>query len=353
LFAVGDIYLNTRNSSHPFKHVCHILKEKDILFGNLETVLSKNGTEKKKSVILKSSPDFAKYLKDVDFDVLNVANNHAMDLGIEGLKCTINSLDNYSLNYVGLVNSKNKQNSLILEKNGIKLGFLGYTIGRFKESDTLHLSKLVENHILLDIKFLQNKCDYIVISLHWGTENVFYPSPAQIELAHKLIDNGATLILGHHPHVVQGIEKYKHGLIAYSLGNFQFVNKLPRYKTNESIILSVELGKDGIVDYEIIPLLINKDFVPTLADKKEKENILEWITQISAPLLNRDITDKWWFEEIGSEYLLGNMRSYVFRIKKYGIMPFLECCIWLVTPFCIKCYAGIVRRNISKVFNGE
>jgi hypothetical protein len=145
----------------------------------------------------------------------------------------------------------------------------------------------------------KGKCDFVVVFLHWETENVFYPSPKQIKLAHKLIDHGATLILGHHPHVLQGIEKYKNGLIAYSLGNFQFDCKLSQSSTNDSIILEVNFDKSGITDYLFVPIIINENYVPVQVEGKVKEKELDFIYNIFEPLINQTITNKWWFKKIG------------------------------------------------------
>jgi poly-gamma-glutamate synthesis protein (capsule biosynthesis protein) len=347
--AVGDITLQTKNNQHPFKCVMDTFGKKDVLFGNLETVLSITGNEKKKSVVLKSSPDSVTYLDDAKFDILNVANNHILDLGLEGFKNTLNLLNEHKLEYIGASFEKSSFNSSIMERNGIELGFLGYTIGRFKVPEEISISKIKENKIISDIELIKGKCDFVVVSLHWGTENVFYPSPKQVELAHKLIDHGATLILGHHPHVLQGIEKYKNGLIAYSLGNFQFDCKLSQSSTNDSIIFSVDFDKNGIKEYHVIPVVINENFVPIQAVGKVKEKISNFISQISKPLIDGNITNKWWFEKIGEEYLIGNMNSYCTRIKKYGIIPLVECVIWLFTPFCLKCYSGIFRKRIIKL----
>ncbi|AFV22747.1 poly-gamma-glutamate biosynthesis protein [Methanolobus psychrophilus R15] len=346
LIAVGDIILNTKTDYHPFEKVMNVLETKDILFGNIETVLSVEGKKSKKSVILNSPPESVKYLIDADFDVLNIANNHMLDLGIEGLKSTLNVLDKSNLNYIGINCAKSNSNYLILEKKSIKLGFIGYTIGRFKQNKEPSLCKLNEKQIISDIKSLKTKCDFVIVSLHWGTENVFYPSPKQIDLAHRLIDNGATLILGHHPHVVQGIEKYKNGLIAYSLGNFQFDTKISQSKTNDSVIFSVDFDENGIRGYKLIPVVINDNFIPMIAEGEVKDNILMFVNDVSEPLCINKFTNKWWFEEISKEYLAGNLNSYRKRVKKYGIIPLIECIIWLMTPFCIKCYKGLVTKYL-------
>jgi len=353
LIAVGDVSLQTRNNQNPFKFVMDVFGKKDILFGNLETVLSSTGKETKKSVVLKSSVESIKYLDGAGFDVLNVANNHVLDLGLEGFRNTLNLLDKNELKYIGASFEKYSLSSAIIEINGIKLGFIGYTTGSFKVPEEISISKIKENKIISDIKLIKGKCDFIVVSLHWGIENVFYPSPKQIDLAHKLIDQGATLILGHHPHVTQGIEKYKNGLIAYSLGNFQFDYTLSQSSTNNSIIFCVNFDKSGIIESQVIPVFINENFVPIIAEGEDNENILNLISNISKPIINQSITNKWWFEKIGEEYLIGNMNSYRIRIKKYGMMPLVECIIWLLTPFCLKCYSGIFRKRIKKLKGGS
>lgn len=349
LMAVGDISLQMRKHEYPFKNVKEVFDNKDVLFGNLETVLSTQGVNAKKSVVLQSHPKNIGYLKDAKFDVLNFANNHVLDLGVEGFKNTLDILKKNNFDVIGANDNEYAPQYLLLERNEVKLGFLGYTIGRFKVPKGIAINKIDDKNILADIEHIKNKCDFIIVSLHWGTENVFYPSPKQIDLAHSLIDHGATLILGHHPHVIQGIEKYNDGLIAYSLGNFQFDPKLSQSKTNESIILNVNFDKNGIKDYDITPVIINDDFSPVLIEGEVKEKILNFVSKISLPISKGEITNKWWFEEIGGEYLSGNMNSYVTRIKRYGLMPLLECCVWLIMPFCIRCYAGILRRKFSGV----
>lgn len=146
-----------------------------------------------------------------------------------------------------------------------------------------------------DIKLAKQHSDFVIISLHWGIENVFYPSPKQIDLAHKLIDSGATIILGHHPHVVQGIEKYKNGLIAYSLGNFQFDPSDSYSPNSQSFILTIELTKNGLEDYNITPVKIGSDFIPVPA-VEEQEEIRQFIFEISHHINDGTITWRWWFE---------------------------------------------------------
>ncbi|HBY58149.1 MAG TPA: hypothetical protein DEG96_09915 [Candidatus Atribacteria bacterium] len=177
----------------------------------------------------------------------------------------------------------------------------------------------------------------------------FYPSPQQIEFAHKLVDADSTIILGHHPHVIQGIERYKHGLIAYSLGNFQFDPYVSNSPNNQSFILTIELTKNELESYNINPVKIDRDFVPYLVSGEEKTGILEFISKISDPIVKKQLNENKWFEEISEEYLYGNIKSWVIRIKKYGIKHFLQFIRWLISPFCLRCYAAVIRRKFKKL----
>ena len=155
------------------------------------------------------------------------------------------------------------------------------------------------------------------------------------------------IILGHHPHVIQGIERYKHGLIVYSLGNFQFEPSVSKSPNNQSFIISIELTKEGLEDYEIIPILVNEDFVPVIVKGINRKNILDFINIISQPLVRGEITERMWFKEIANTYLSGNMKSWIVRIKKYGIKHFLPCIRWLISPFVIKCYIGFLSKKLK------
>lgn len=347
LLAVGDIYLQTRNGKHPFEGVKQIFKDKDILFGNLETVLSNYGRKTEKAVSLHTSPEKVFYLTDARFDILNIANNHMMDLGLEGFNETLEVLNRNNLKFVGAGNQKFNQPYQIIDKRGIRFGFLGYWEGGFRDpKESVFINRINEENISADIRNLRLQCDFIIISLHWGIENVFYPSPQQIKLARHFIDSGATLILGHHSHAVQGLESYKNGLIAYSLGNFQF--EAEKEKTRRSIILSVEISKNGIENYKAIPIRIDENFLPYPMDNKNELEMLAFIDTISDPIVKNMINERWWFEEISSEHLRGNMKSWIIRIKKYGIKHFIECIRWLISPFIIKCYFGLLRRSLRK-----
>lgn len=350
LVAVGDISLQTRENQNPFGKVSQAFEDKDILFGNLETVLSNHGKEAEKAVVLYTSPDKAAYRKEAGFDVLNVANNHIMDLGSEGCSETLEVLKQNGLKSIGVSNHKFIQPGAIIENKGLRLGFLGYSQGGFSASQAnIFINRIDKAKIIKDIKDIKSQCEVVIISLHWGLDNVPYPSPEQIILAHKVIDAGATVILGHHPHVIQGIERYKSGLIAYSLGNFQFDPAVSRTKSNRSLILSVELSQTGFENYSIIPVEIGDDFVPKVSMDEEAAELLKFIEGKTLPITRGMVTERWWFEEIAWEYLSGNIKSWIVRIKRYGFSHLLQCIRWLLSPFCVRCYVAIMRRRIKRV----
>ena len=342
LLAVGDISLRARCQSNPFKNTKAMLANKDILFGNLETVLSYKGRAVEKALLLRASPDKARFLKEAGFDVLSVANNHVMDFGQMAFNDTLKALKDNGLLFVGNKTRLSNFKPVIIKKKGLKVGFLGYC-------------GLSEDKIIDDIRRLRQMCDFCVVSLHWGTENVFYPSPKQILLAHKLVDAGADLILGHHPHVVQGIEKYKDKLIVYSLANFQFEFSIGdgffsrAKRTNESIMLSVNINKKRVCSYRIIPLKIDKNFVPSVPTRKEGEAITCFIEEISAPL-RKKIEEWWWFEQAAKIYVSQSLNAWVIRIKKYGLKHFLLFIKWIFSLFCIKCYLALLKKGLKSLF---
>ncbi len=347
LIAVGDISLNTKDNSHPFGRVKETFNDKDILFGNLETVLSNQGEKAEKAVLLYTCPEKVEYLKDAGFDVLNIANNHIMDLGIEGFNETLDVLHRSNLTFIGASNHKFTQRHAIVERKGIRLGFLSYCECGFRNYEQgVFINRIDEDTIVADITALKVHCDIVIVSLHWGIENVFYPSPKQIKLTRGLIDSGAALILGHHSHVVQGIERYKNGLIAYSLGNFQFLTSRERNK--QSIILSAEISRNGIEDHRIIPAKIDEDFIPCVMNNEKAREMVSFVEEISLPITEGRVKEGWWFEEIAREHIVGNMKAWIARIKKYGIKHLLRCIRWHMSLFIVKCYIGLLRRWLRK-----
>jgi len=341
--AVGDISLETKNDENPFKHIQQVFDDKDLLFGNLETVLANEGKEKEKAVVLDSDPNKVKFLKN--FDILNVANNHIYDLGEEGFKKTISTLNKNGIKIIGMGNQYRNNN--VVNCKGIKIAFLGYPIPPYTFSlpykpSITHIKK---SDIIKKVSSIKKKVDFTIISLHWGVENVNYPSPDQIKFAHKLIEVGADMILGHHPHVLQGIEKYNGGIIAYSLGNFQFDPKVSQSIDNRSVILSLKLNKNGNISYDLIPVRIDENNCPRLLTNKEKS--FDFFIKEISDKIEKGYDESFWVDRIANTYMLNNFNSFKKRIKKKGAKPLFEMLIWLLTPLCMKSYFSMIKQKIG------
>jgi poly-gamma-glutamate synthesis protein (capsule biosynthesis protein) len=347
ILAVGDTALANNRDENPFLNVRSTLAHKDILFGNLEVSLSESKKRAKKAHVIWAQPRKAQFLRDAGFDILNVANNHILDLGVEGFRETLESLDRCGLHHIGASVSSSAPREALICKAGTTIGFLGYTIGRFRVPRAIRINKLKRRDVLKDIDRLKQECDVVVVSLHWGTENVYYPSPGQIRLAHELVDRGATLVLGHHPHVIQGVEEYKNGLIAYSLGNFYFDPAISYRGTRASVVLRIDLEKTGVRRYELIPVEMNEDLLPTLVEGPDRSSNLDFIQHLSRCVSEDKISSNWWFEEISEAYLTDSVQNFSLRSKRYGIQTAVMFAAWLFLPFNIKCYAGLFRRRLK------
>ena len=196
----------------------------DIVFGNLECVLSDhdNNSLNFKKAQMRGLPSSAHELREAGFTVLNVANNHALQHGAKGFSATCNLLEQSGIGVVGVRGASGYLcRPLLQDIRGKRTGILGYAMERdqYYSGETLY-AQGSDDEIVADVARLRGECDYVVVSMHWGDEFVTYPSEATIHLARRIIDAGANVIIGHHPHVVQDIEEYDNGLILYSLGNF-------------------------------------------------------------------------------------------------------------------------------------
>jgi poly-gamma-glutamate synthesis protein (capsule biosynthesis protein) len=240
--AVGDILMWGKQISFAknragysfdsmFRQVSSYLRSADLTIGNLETTLS--GREKKyqkknprNGFPMFNCPDeLAAALKKSGFDVLTTANNHCMDRGEKGLKRTLNILDRHGISHTGTFRSqKEAKRFLIKEKKGIKVGILAYTYGTngiaVPSSKPWLVNRIRRAKMLKDLHDLRKKADIIIVALHFGREFHRYPSEKQKSIAQLLLQNGADVILGAHPHVIQPMVQNNGKFVIYSLGNF-------------------------------------------------------------------------------------------------------------------------------------
>lgn len=191
-----------------FKNVKHIFETDDLTIVNLETPLTNATKKATKQFAFKGKPEYTQILKEGSIEAVNLANNHTYDYLQQGMKDTISALTKANIENFG------EGHRSIKEVKGIKIGNLGYKGWNNSQS--------VKTGIKKDIEKMKKAADLVIVSFHWGEEGVNYPNNIQKDLGRFSIDSGADLVIGHHPHVIQGIETYKNKNIIYSLGNFSF-----------------------------------------------------------------------------------------------------------------------------------
>jgi poly-gamma-glutamate synthesis protein (capsule biosynthesis protein) len=298
LYAVGDVMLGRyiarvmaeQGNDYPFKQIAPVLSRADIVFGNLESVISPDDVAPaypEKPYSFHASAAAAQSLKSANFQVLNLANNHAMDYGLAPLAETKRLLAEKGIATFGAGKDLDEaRQAVIITKAGMRFGFLGYGVAHarsvYATKKRSGIAPMRMDDIRRDVESVRSKVDVLVVSLHWGREYDTSPSQKQRVEAHQIIDWGADLIVGHHPHVMQGIELYKGGIIAYSLGNFIFDQK--DNETKRSFILACSFRGKALSSAEIIPLNRFRSYFPRPAEGKSKKSILKDLRNISLPL---------------------------------------------------------------------
>ena len=268
----GSIYANGAGDwRYPFFYIADLTAGADIAFANLEGNLSDKGANQGSIYSFRIDPRALEGLIYAGFDVLSLANNHSLDYGPTALFDTINRLNQVGIKTSGAGKNEETANApAIFElSDGTKIAYLAYTDlypKSFEATPTsAGISHYSEELIIQAIQKAKAEtgADLVVVSLHWGYEYELEPANQQRILAHELIDAGADLIIGHHPHVVQPVEKYKDGIIVYSLGNFifdQFFSK----ETMTSLAVEVTVKNKTISEVVEIPLQITPTYQPEL-----------------------------------------------------------------------------------------
>lgn len=253
----------------PFEFV-PFLKDPDIVFGNLEGPVSDVGYDIGNLYSFRMDPKALSALKEAGFDVLSVANNHIGDWGLSAFEDTLKRLRESGITAIGGgFNGQDARAVKIIEKNGIKIGFLGFSdvgpewVAGKEDLPTILLANDPAFETI--IKNAVAKVDYLIVSFHFGEEYKTESNERQRYLAHKAVDAGAKIVIGHHPHVIQELEKYKDGVIAYSLGNFVFDQAFSQ-ETLTGGVLEIILDKEGILQINESKVLLNDYFQPVLMD---------------------------------------------------------------------------------------
>lgn len=261
VFGEATLYNST---SYALGEVAEIFGTADYAFLNLETCVSDRGeTEKPEGFGFQSKPEYLEVFTAAGIDIVSLANNHVRDYGMDALYDTFSNVKEYGLSYVGAGKDITEANKLeVVELNGIKVGFTAFNMINMNPTwyatderaglacvDSENMSEYLEL-----VKEYDKECDVLFVSVHWGIEYLYGVTEEQTEFAHALCDNGADIILGHHPHVLEPIEHYNGKVIFYSLGNFLF------YKMTDdagyTAAFTVEIDKNGFVSGNMYPVNI-------------------------------------------------------------------------------------------------
>jgi poly-gamma-glutamate capsule biosynthesis protein CapA/YwtB (metallophosphatase superfamily) len=319
VLACGDILLSRtpgkRAAENGFRYlfagIRDLVSEADIAFANLESPASYLGTPypgKPPNVTFRADPATLFGLAWAGFDVVSLANNHMNDYGARAVGETLDFLDLLGIARSGAGRDLGEARSpAVLERDGVRFAFLSYAepiwtvigarsaevsdgsahgetmlhgllppaAGKGQPAETTGVALAVMEDVIADIRSVRESLepDYLFVSVHWGDEHQHIPNAFQRALGRAAIDAGATAVLGHHPHVLQSLERYGGGFIVYSLGNLVF--DMASDQTYESMALRLHLANGRLTRVDIIPLTIPRGtYAPEPASPKAAEKRL-------------------------------------------------------------------------------
>jgi poly-gamma-glutamate synthesis protein (capsule biosynthesis protein) len=279
--AIGQV-LEDGDLAHPFEYVLAHLQGADLTIGNLESALGDGGTPENKGYTFRAPPQAAQSLALAGFDLLSIANNHAMDYGPTLLMDAILALETEDVAVVGAgQDDAAAHQPYSIAINGLRLAFLSFVDvpQEFRGFDTRSwqaqpsrpgLAWADAKRMRIQIEQAQADADIVIVLLHSGYEYVPQPSPPQITAARTAVEAGADLVIGHHAHILQPIEFNPSGMIVYGLGNFVFEDAGPP----ESAMLRVWLDANGVRELQFIPVRLDEQGRPHPVAGEAAEAIL-------------------------------------------------------------------------------
>lgn len=246
----------------PFEYIkkdLELINDYDVKIVNLEgpIVVMDRSLCQQKAYNFQFAPDTTDRLKSIGVNMVNIANNHAYDCLLTGYESTIKYLNSSGILFMG--EKEYEKSYVVKEISGKKVAFVGID----ETVQPIPVSGFYEV-----VRKLKNENDIVVVNIHWGTEYMLSANENQIEIAHRLVDSGADVIFGHHPHVVQNMEVYKGRAIFYSLGNFVFDQNFG--DTTVGLGVGAEFGDSETV-FELFPFNI-KIFAPNFMKGEERQN---------------------------------------------------------------------------------
>lgn len=274
------VYEQKKNPAFFFSGVKHILQQDDLTIANLEGVLTNHNKKPDKShqnepFFFKGQPAYAQILKEGSVEAVNLANNHTLDYMEEGFAETVKHLKNAGIAAFG------RGSKQVLTVKGVKVALLGYNLlGDLEEGVEIEPFK---KQVQKDIKEANQQASLVIVSFHWGDEGSAAPNALQQEIGRMAVDNGADLVLGHHPHIVQKIEEYRGKFIVYSLANFVFGGHSNPWDRDTIIFQQkfkfdqagryVESPQAVVIPCQVSALTRGNDYRPVVAAGPEAERI--------------------------------------------------------------------------------
>jgi len=298
--AVGDIMLDGTSRpvltglgyDYPFAQVRQYFSGSQIVFGNLEGPLTDRGTpDADKKFVFHSPPaKVSAALKNAGFNVVSLANNHTLDYGADGLAQTVETLDAAGIQHAGAgANLMAARQPAMFQIDGQRVAILAYSItlpdNFYAEENKAGTAFGHEEQVRDDVIAARMQADIVLVSFHWGQEGKTELREYQTHLGHLAIDSGASAVIGHHPHILQGIERYKDGLILYSLGNFTFGS----YSTNSvrSAVAQLHFRNGRLQQLQMFPINVNNfevQFQPQPLHGEEADDVIANLQTLSAAL---------------------------------------------------------------------
>lgn len=301
--AVGDIMLDgtarpvmkEQGYDYPFVKMLPYFSGAQIVFGNVEGPLTDRGTpEQDKTYVFRSPPAVVSTaLKTAGFNVVSLANNHTLDYGTDGLAQTIETLDSAGILHTGAgADLMAARQPALLQANGQRVAILAYSMtlpeSFFAGPNKAGTAFGHEQHVRADIVAAREQADIVLVSFHWGQEGKTTLRDYQTRLGHVAIDAGASAVIGHHPHIVQGIEQYKDGIILYSLGNFTFGS----YSMNSAraAVAQLRFRNARLQSVRLFPINVNNfevQFQPQPLTGAAADAVIDELRTLSAALNTR------------------------------------------------------------------
>lgn len=280
---VQERQIEKGNFACAFSNIADYFSRADLAVVNLESPLTDKGPYPKSGFIFKAREENIAGLKSAGIDAVFLANNHFGDAGSYGMDFTFQFLSGEGIEFVGAGQNRSEAyQGKIIQVGSLRVGLVNqsYNVPYYAATDkkpgiaVLDLDKLKQS--ILELR--SQGADIIIASLHGGIEYVRNPNQEQVAFAHSAIDAGADLVIGHHPHWIQTIEKYKGRYIFYSLGNLIFDQNWSQ-ETSEGLVVAVKVKNKKITGFELKPVIIEDNFRPRFASQQEAEQILAKVDQ--------------------------------------------------------------------------